>query len=168
MDAFFATDFLIRLCQVLFVALIGAFAGLVTWNNVTDPRSNLLFVQHLMSMDTTFEQSTLRRRAITNPALHKLFFGVIVAVEGLTALLCLLGAAWLGMSLTAGVAEFHAAKALAFCGLALGFALWFGGFMVVGGQWFASWQSERWNGRESAFMFYTAIGFVFLVLLVKA
>jgi predicted small integral membrane protein len=167
MDDVFATDFLIRLCQVLFVLLIGAFAGLVTWNNVTDPRSNLLFVQHLMSMDTTFEQSTLRRRAITSPALHKLFFGAIVAVEGLTALLCVMGAAWMAASLGAGVADFHAAKALAFCGLALGFALWFGGFMVIGGQWFASWQSERWNGRESAFMFYTAIGFVFLVLLYR-
>ena len=37
--------------------------------------------------------------------------------------------------------------------------------MVIGGQWFASWQSQEWNGRESAFMFYTAIGLAFLALL---
>jgi predicted small integral membrane protein len=37
--------------------------------------------------------------------------------------------------------------------------------MTVGGQWFASWQSKEWNGREAAFMFYTPIALVFLILL---
>jgi hypothetical protein len=60
------------------------------------------------------------------------------------------------------------AKTTAFAGLALGFAIWFGGFMVAGGQWFASWQSNEWNGREAAFMFYTPIALVFLILLHKA
>jgi predicted small integral membrane protein len=40
--------------------------------------------------------------------------------------------------------------------------------MVAGGQWFASWQSNEWNGREAAFMFYTQIALVFLILLHKA
>jgi predicted small integral membrane protein len=57
---------------------------------------------------------------------------------------------------------------VAFAGLALGFALWFGGFMVIGGQWFTSWQSRTWSDRESAFMFYAAIGIVFLALLHQA
>jgi predicted small integral membrane protein len=62
---------------------------------------------------------------------------------------------------------FHEAKGTAFAGLALGFAIWFGGFMVVGSQWFASWQSKEWNAREAAFMFYTPIALVFLILLHK-
>jgi len=85
-----------------------------------------------------------------------------------TALLCLAGATILAMALGAAPAEFHAAKGVAFAGLGLGFALWFGGFMLVGGQWFASWQSKQWSGRESAFMFYSAIGIAFLVLLHQA
>jgi predicted small integral membrane protein len=40
--------------------------------------------------------------------------------------------------------------------------------MVIGGQWFASWQSKQWSGRESAFMFYSAIGIAFLALLHQA
>ncbi len=158
----------IRICQVLFVFLIGAFAGLVTLNNLRDPQSNLRFVQHLMSMDTIFPGSRLKSRAIDSPWLQRLFFGVIVISEGVTALLCFAGAFVLAISIGASADDFHAAKTLAFAGLGLGFALWFGGFMVIGGQWFASWQSKDWNGRESAFMFYAAIGLVFLILLHKA
>jgi predicted small integral membrane protein len=155
----------LRLCQILFVFLIGAFAGMVTLNNLRDPQSNLRFVAHLMSMDSIFPDSRLKSRAIDSPLLQRLFFGAIVTVEGLTALTCIAGALVLAATFGAPVAEFQAAKSLAFAGLGLGFALWFGGFMVIGGQWFASWQSKEWNGRESAFMFYSAIGLVFVILL---
>ena len=158
----------IRLCQILFVFLIGTFAALVTINNLRDAPSNLRFVTHLLSMDTVFPDSALKRRAIESPMLHRLAFGCIVVVEAMTALLCIAGAVYLAPLLRAGSDEFHAAKSLAFAGLGLGFALWFGGFMAIGGQWFASWQSKDWNGRESAFMFYAAIGMVFLILLHKA
>jgi predicted small integral membrane protein len=158
----------LRLCQILYVFLIGAFAASVTLNNLVDPRSNLRFVTHLLSMDTVFPDSTLRRRAITSPAMHRLAFALIVLVEGLTALLCMAGAAWLAWHVGADAEAFEAAKAPAFVGQALGFALWFGGFMIVGGQWFASWQSAQWNGRESAFMFYSAIGVATLLLAVRA
>lgn len=155
----------IRLCQIVFVFLIGAFAGLVALNNLRDPQSNLRFVEHLMRMDTIFPDSRLKSRAIDSPWLHRLFFGLIIATEALTALACMAGAAVLGASLHAPAADFHAAKSVAFAGLGLGFTLWFGGFMVIGGQWFASWQSQQWNGRESAFMFYSAIGLAFVALL---
>ena len=158
----------IRICQILFVFLIGTFAGLVTLNNLRDPKSNLNFVRHLMSMDTIFPGSRLKSRAIDSPWLQRMFFGAIVAAEGATALLCLVGTLVLATAIGAPTDEFHAAKAPAFAGLGLGFALWFGGFMVIGGQWLASWQSKDWNGRESAFMFYAAIALVFLILLHKA
>ena len=38
-------------------------------------------------------------------------------------------------------------------GVGLGFLLWFTGFMVVGGEWFAMWQSKTWNGVQPAFRF---------------
>ena len=159
---------IVQLCQILFVALIGAFALLVALNNLRDPQSNLRLVEHLLSMDSVFPDTRLKSRAIASPRAHRIAFGLIVAVEGVTALLCLAGAAILALSLGAGAPEFHAAKGVAFAGLGLGFALWFGGFMVIGGQWFASWQSKQWSGRESAFMFYSAIGIAFLALLHQA
>lgn len=158
----------IRLCQTLFVFLIGAFAMSVVLNNLRDPQSNLRFVTHLMSMDTVFPDSRLRRRAITSPALHRLAFALIVVVEAAAAVLCLAGAVRMALAMFADAPVFHAAKDIAFAGLGVGFLLWFGGFMIIGGQWFASWQSRDWNGRESAFMFYAAIGMVFLALLHQA
>lgn len=159
---------IIQLCQILFVAQIGAFALLVAYNNVRDPGPNLRLVQHVMSMDDVFADTRLKDRAITSPALHRAMFWLIVATEAVVAALCLVGAARLALVHGAAPAEFHAAKTLAFAGLGLGFALWFGGFMVIGGQWFASWQSKVWGGRESAFMFYSAIGLAFLALLHQA
>ncbi len=53
---------IVHLCQILFVALIGAFALLVTLNNLRDPQSNLRFVGHLLSMDSVFPNTTLKSR----------------------------------------------------------------------------------------------------------
>ena len=159
---------IVQLCQMLFVALIGAFALLVAYNNLRDPQSNLRLVEHVMSMDSVFPDTRLKDRAVVSPLLHRIAFGSIVAAQVATALLCLGGAAILARAHGAGATEFHAAKGVAFAGLGLGLALWFGGFMVIGGQWFASWQSKQWSGRESAFMFYSAIGIAFIVLLHQA
>jgi predicted small integral membrane protein len=35
--------------------------------------------------------------------------------------------------------------------------LWFTGFIVVEGEWFAMWQSPTWNGQAAAFRFYMAL-----------
>jgi predicted small integral membrane protein len=39
----------------------------------------------------------------------------------------------------------------------MGFLVWFLGFMVIGGEWFAMWQSDTWNGQDAAFKFYMTI-----------
>lgn len=159
---------IVQLCQIVFVALIGAFALLVAYNNLRDPASNLRLVEHVLAMDSVFPDTRLKVRAITSPLVHRIAFWLIVTAEAASAALCLIGAAILIPVHGAAADEFHAAKSVAFAGLGLGFALWFGGFMVIGGQWFASWQSKQWSGRESAFMFYSAIGIAFLVLLHRA
>ena len=84
---------IVQLCQILFVALIGLFALLVAYNNLRDPQSNLRLVQHLLSMDSVFPDTRLKSRAIVSPAVHRIVFGLIVAVQGASALLCLGGAA---------------------------------------------------------------------------
>jgi predicted small integral membrane protein len=39
---------------------------------------------------------------------------------------------------------------------------WFFGFIVVGGEWFCMWQSEKWNGVEAAFRFVVIMMFALL------
>ena len=31
------------------------------------------------------------------------------------------------------------------------------GFLIIGGEWFAMWQSPTWNGQEAAFRFVASI-----------
>ena len=155
----------VRAAQALFVLWIGAFAALVALNNIVDYGTNFRFVRHVFSMDTTFADSKLQRRAIRSATFHHLAYCALIAAEAVTAGLCLWGAGVLFGALGLPAQAFHEAKTAAFLGLALGFSIWFGGFMTAGGQWFASWQSKEWNGREAAFMFYTPIALVFLILL---
>ena len=113
--------------------------------------SNYEFVKHVLSMDTTFTGNALMGRAITNPRVWTVVYGSIIAVEGLTALLLAIGAVLLFIRIKAPAVLFNSAKVWAMAGLAAGFGLWFFGFLVVAGEYFAMWQSTAWNGQEAAF-----------------
>mgnify|MGYP006212504177 CR=1 FL=1 len=52
-------------------AAYGLFAASVVLNNITDYGSNFRFVQHVMSMDTTFDGNAAMYRAVTTPLLTK-------------------------------------------------------------------------------------------------
>lgn len=158
---------IIRLTQSLFTAYIGAFGLLVAFGNVTDYGTNFAFVQHVMSMDTIFPDSGLRYRAITSPALHHAAYWVIILGEALTGVLCSVGALRLFRGLRSDVATFHGAKFVAALGLAVAFTVWFLGFLVIGGEWFAMWQSAHWNGQAPATRFLICIGITLLLLVHK-
>jgi predicted small integral membrane protein len=159
------TDDTIRLAQTLFVLFIGLYAGSVTLNNITDYGTNRRFVAHVMSMDTVFPDCRLLWRRVTTPWVQAALYILIITLEGLTSLLCLLGAWAMFQALGGSVEVFHAAKALGFAGLALGFTIWFAIFMIGAGQWWASWQSKEFGGQDAAFRIYTAIALVFIVVL---
>ena len=153
-----------RLAKLLMVASLAAFAFIVTFDNVTDYGSNFAFVQHVLSMDTTFPNNALMYRAITQPWLWELAYDLIIAVEGVTCVFLAVGAVALWRSLYAGAAEFERAKRFTVIGVTVAFLLWFTGFMVVGGEWFSMWQSKVWNGQEAAFRFYmTALAVLLFV-----
>ena len=153
----------IRLSKIAIVAVIALFFTLVTFSNITDYGTNWLLVQHVLSMDTIFPDSTLRWRAITSESLQTIAFWMIIAWEALTAIVLWVGVARLLAALKG--LRFAAAKPTAVVGLAMGLLLYAAGFLVVGGEWFAMWQSEAWNVQQTAFGFFTMIGVVLLILL---
>jgi predicted small integral membrane protein len=102
-------------------------------------------------MDTTFAGNALRHRAIADETVWKAAYALIIAVEWLTGLLLALGVIALLRKLTAPAAAFNRAKAWAIAALTVGFGLWFFGFLVIAGEYFAMWQSKVWNAQESAF-----------------
>ena len=154
----------IRAAKIVMVAAIALFASLVTFGNLTDYETNYLFVQHVLSMDTILPFSDIRYRAITDPALHRAAYALIIATEGTIALLCWIGAFQLARHVRADAAAFNRAKGIAVIGLMLGFLLWQVGFMTVGGEWFGMWQSQQWNGVPSAFRFVMVIMAVLIFL----
>ena len=147
----------VRLVKLVLVASLALFALLVAFDNVVDYESNYAYVRHTLSMDTTFPDNALKGRAITSPALWTAAYWLIIATEAAVGLLLLAGAVRLAAVLRAPAHRFNAAKMLVASGVGLGFLLWFTGIMVLGGEWFAMWQSKSFNGQESAFRIYLTL-----------
>jgi predicted small integral membrane protein len=141
----------IRIAKITMIAALAAYALIVAYNNIVDYGSNYEFVSHVLSMDTTFEGNQLKHRAISNETMWCAAYVTIIAVEALTGLLLALGALALVRRLRAPADIFHKAKVWSVAGLVVGFGLWFGGFLVIAGEYFAMWQSKVWNGQEAAF-----------------
>jgi len=110
-----------------------------------------------MSMDTTFAGNALKYRAITSPTAWQVCYWLIIAAEAVTGILFLAGAIRLFQVRNASGAMFNQAKGLVVAAGLLAFVVWFFGFMVVAGEWFAMWQSQTWNGQAAAFRFYMAL-----------
>ena len=59
---------IVRLAKILMIAAVGAFAFMVTYDNIVDYGSNYEFVRHVLSMDTTFSGNALMDRAVNRRA----------------------------------------------------------------------------------------------------
>ena len=146
-----------RLAKIIMVASLAAFSVLVAYGNVADYNSNFEFVRHILSMDTIFPDNTLKHRAVTTPFLWHVAYWIIIIGEVLTGFAFAAGTAEMTRNVLSGGSRFQQSKRFVYIGGALGFFVWFFGFMVVGGEWFAMWQSKEWNGQEAAFRIYMAI-----------
>lgn len=155
----------VRVVQLVLTGSIALFALMTGWNNLMDYDSNWQFVRHVLSMDTTFPDSTLKTRAIASDHVHAAAYWLIIAAEFGTGLLAACGFVMMAARFRDAGPRFEAAKAAAVLGIALGLALWFTGFFVVAGEWFAMWQSSQWNGRVSAFQFCVLLLLSLIVLL---
>jgi predicted small integral membrane protein len=133
------------------VAALAAFALIVASDNIVDYDSNYDFVRHVLSMDTTFGASVLKGRAISNERVWHAAYALIVAAEAITGLMLAFGALALLRRLRSPAGIFNRSKVWAVAGLSVGFGLWFFGFLVIAGEYFAMWQSKIWNGQEAAF-----------------
>jgi predicted small integral membrane protein len=148
---------IVRLAKIIMCFTLGLFCLLVAFDNVVDPRTNYAFVQHVLSMDSTFAESGLKYRAMTSPVAWQIAFVAIVAAEALTGLLFAVATVALWRARLSPADAFNNAKGYAIAAATLAFIVWFFGFMVIGGEWFEMWQSKIWNGQEAAFRFYISV-----------
>ena len=146
----FTTPFLLRLVKTISVAGIGFMALLVVIGNTTDYYSNYFFVEHVLEMDTIFPGSHLQYRSIHSPFIFHAAYIFLILLQAAMAFCCLKGAILLAKNLKKDAAVFHAKKNWAITGIIIGILIWFLGFEVIGGEWFAMWQSSLWNGLSAA------------------
>jgi predicted small integral membrane protein len=160
----YSTTFLFRTAKLASVFAIGVMALLIVIGNTTDYYSNYHFVEHVLKMDTIFPGSSLRYRHIDSPVLFHAGYIFLILLEALMSFCCLWGSWRLLRALKSDAAGFHAAKNWAVAGLLLGLMIWFFGFEVVGGEWFAMWQSSTWNGLGAAERIVSFLGLTLVLL----
>lgn len=139
-------------------ATVALYMALVAFGNITDFGTNQQFVRHVLAMDTTFKDDDLMWRAITGKALQDTAYMLIIAWETAAALVLLAGT-WLWIR-----RDTPRARTLSTYGLLMVMLLFGAGFIAVGGEWFAMWQSKDWNGLDAATRVFTLSGVVLLVV----
>ncbi|MDX1901294.1 MAG: DUF2165 domain-containing protein [Gammaproteobacteria bacterium] len=155
-------EYSVRFIKIGMLASIALFFSIVAFDNIIDFESNWIYVQHVLSMDTTFHNPALMTRAITHPSIQKFVYYFIIAWQILTALFCWLGSFILLSKINMKDAQFNHARKIGLIGLFLGFLLYMVGFIIIGGEWFSMWQSAIYNGQMKAGLFVSLIIFVMI------
>jgi predicted small integral membrane protein len=158
----YSTAFLFRIAKTTSVVAIGLMALVIAIGNTTDYYTNYLFVEHVLKMDTTYPNSGILYRSINEPILFHAVYIVIIVMEIGMGFCCLKGGWLLFRNLRKDAHTFHAAKNRRIAGIIIGIIVWFPGFEVIGGEWFAMWQSSTWKGLAAAERIF---GFLMLTLI---
>ncbi|WP_318202886.1 DUF2165 domain-containing protein [Streptomyces sp. SCL15-4] len=147
----------LRLAAGVLTGILALYIALVALGNITDFGTNQSYVRHVLSMDTTFKDDNLMWRAVTSTALEDTAYVLIIAWESAAALLLVRGT-WLWAR-----GRDEAARRWSTYGLLMLMLLFGGGFIAIGGEWFAMWQSKSWNGLEAATRIFLISGVALIV-----
>lgn len=148
----------LALAAGVLTATVALYMTLVALGNVMDFGTNQQFVRHVLAMDTTFRDEDLMGRAVTSTALQDAAYVAIIAWEWAAALVLVAGT-WLWVRRDHG-----RARRVSTYGLLMVMLLFGAGFIAIGGEWFAMWQSKTWNGLEAATRAFLLSGVVLLIV----
>lgn len=157
---------LIRYFKTLLVAFV-AFHGL-HWGLVNFYlwQTNFTEISPVLALEGTWGWPGNDLRAVTNPLLASVIIAVLYLSELSVGIFCALGVKNLWSARAGPNAGFHNAKKYAVAGCTMALVIWFGFFIIVGGDWFLMWQSEVGGfSLALAFKYVGSIGLVLLFLL---
>ncbi|MEW2569286.1 DUF2165 domain-containing protein [Streptomyces sp. NPDC047070] len=142
----------------LLTGTVALYITLVAFGNITDFGTNQQFVQHVLAMDTTFKDDDLMWRAVESEGIQNAVYVAIIAWETVAALVLILGTVqWVRRDVAR-------ARRTSTVGLLMLMLLFGAGFLAVGGEWFAMWQSEDWNGLDAAMRVFLLSSVVLIVI----
>ncbi|GGY00211.1 DUF2165 domain-containing protein [Streptomyces hiroshimensis] len=145
-------------------ATVALYMALVAFGNITDFGTNREFVRHVLAMDTTFEDDDLMWRAVTDRTLQDIAYVAIIIWETLAAVVLVAATVLWTRGLTRRGAGYRRARRVSTLGLVMVLLLFGAGFIGIGGEWFAMWQSQKWNGLEAAGRNFLLAGFVLVLI----
>src|SRR5215471_13057444 len=121
----YSTSFLLRLMKAISVISIVIMAAVIAFGNITDYSTNYQFVEHVLKMDTTFNNSHIHYRSINSIFAFNAFYIAIILMEIIMAFFCLKGSWLLFKNLKSNAETFHASKNWAIAGVVVGIIIWF-------------------------------------------
>ena len=139
-----------RLVVSVVVLIAASYYVVVAVNNVTNPASNWVFVKGVMSLQGVPAGSGFGWRAITATPLQIAVYVAIVAGEATAAALLAVGGV-IGLRRRAAHTEWLSSQRWTLLGCGVGLAVFFFGFMVLGGNWWVMYLNGKWNGLDAAF-----------------
>jgi predicted small integral membrane protein len=152
----------LSVANTVFAAIGALYMSLVALGNVTAYEVNWPYIQHVLAMDTTFRAPHLMWRAIESEAVQTIAYVGIIAWETLCAAVLIWATGhWLAAHRRN---SFDVARRWSTLGFLMMILLFGGGFIVIGGEWFAMWQSSRWNGLQAALQNFTIAAFGLLLV----
>ncbi|KOG43885.1 DUF2165 domain-containing protein [Streptomyces decoyicus] len=152
----------LTLAATVLTGTVALYLALVAFGNITDFDTNRQFVRHVLAMDTTFKDPELMWRALTSHTVQDAAYLAIIAWETAAAVVLLAATAlWAGGARRGSVAR---ARQVSTVGLLMVLLLFGAGFLAIGGEWFAMWQSKDWNGLEAATRNVTLAGIALVVV----
>ncbi|WP_330339315.1 DUF2165 domain-containing protein [Streptomyces sp. NBC_00557] len=152
----------LTLAAGVLTGILALYIALVALGNITDFGTNQQFVRHVLAMDTTFRDPDLMGRAITSTGLQDTAYVAIIVWETVAALVLIGGTvlwAWRKDDLARRISTY---------GLLMLLLLFGAGFIAIGGEWFAMWQSKTWNGLDAATRVFLLSGVALIVNLLPA
>jgi predicted small integral membrane protein len=147
----------LNLAAGVLTGILALYITLVALVNITDYGTNQQFVRHVLAMDTTFRDNDLMGRAITGTGLQDAAYDAIIVWESVAALVLVWGT-WLWLRRRG-----DRARRVATYGLLMLLLLFGAGFIAIGGEWFAMWQSKTWNGLDAATRVFLLSGVALIV-----
>lgn len=156
----------IRVLQLFVITCLALYTTFIFAGNLMDYNSNYQFVKHVLAMDTTFPHNHLMWRSITNHTADNLAYWGVIAAEGTVAALGWIASGLMCRRFRQSAERFNGAKTLGFYAFMLAIAIWFIGFLCIGSEWFAMWQSSTWNGKQTAMDIVEIVGVFLLIYMV--
>lgn len=143
-----------RVVTSLFVLMVALYYLVVGFDNITNPvnpnASNWPFVQGVLSGDGVPADSGFEWRFIDATWFQAAAYIGVMTTETLTGILLLIGGIT-GLRASRTDQRWGHAQKWTYAGGILGLAVFFLGFMVIGGNWFIMYLNSKWNGLEPAF-----------------